>query len=534
MRQSAADAVILLKNDRGILPLPKTGKRIAVIGPNAERAQIFGGGSAALEPTYTVSPLEGIGAAVGEGSEVVYARGCDAHKLTPLIGEELRNSNGQLGFDITFYNEPSSSTSRKAIHKLSTTNSSMFFNDNLPEKLNRACYATVSATFTPSRSGTYQFGVGALGISDLYVDDVLLIDNSTSPIPGELFYGKGSREGIGEIHLENGVTYGIRVEYASPSASTSFVGPLALSSRGGLRFGGYLKLSPDEHIREAVELAKSADIVVLVAGLNAEFETEGFDRQSMSLLQPTLNLIETILSVRQDRVVCLQSGTPLETPFIDRCSTLVHFFYNGNETGNGLSDVLFGDVNPSAKLPFTIARLLSDCQSHKTERRFPGVEGKVYYDEGVFVGYRQFVTHGPESAFPFGHGLSYTSFEYQNTRTSLTTLELDSSTSIEISCTIKNTGSVVGREIVQLYISPLNGQEQRPKRELKSFKKTSLIQPGKEEVVNMKLDKESFAIWDTTKSTWIIPKGKYEIMLASSSEGIRDTITISIESDFSF
>ncbi|KAK6908632.1 hypothetical protein I203_102635 [Kwoniella mangroviensis CBS 8507] len=534
MRQSAADAVILLKNDRGILPLPKTGKRIAVIGPNAERAQIFGGGSAALKPTYTVSPLEGIGAAVGEGSEVVYARGCDAHKLTPLIGEELRNSNGQLGFDITFYNEPSSSTSRKAIHKLSTTNSSMFFNDNLPEKLNRACYATVSATFTPSRSGIYQFGVGALGISDLYVDDVLLIDNSTSPIPGELFYGKGSREEIGEIHLENGVTYGIRVEYASPSASTSFVGPLALSSRGGLRFGGYLKLSPEEHIREAVELAKSADIVVLVAGLNAEFETEGFDRQSMSLLQPTLNLIETILSVRQDRVVCLQSGTPLETPFIDRCSTLVHFFYNGNETGNGLSDVLFGDVNPSAKLPFTIARLLSDCQSHKTERRFPGVEGKVYYDEGVFVGYRQFVTHGPESAFPFGHGLSYTSFEYQNTRTSLTTLELDSSTSIEISCTIKNTGSVVGREIVQLYISPLNGQEQRPKRELKSFKKTSLIQPGKEEVVNMKLDKESFAIWDTTKSTWIIPKGKYEIMLASSSEGIRDTITISIESDFSF
>ncbi|OCF73377.1 hypothetical protein I204_06609 [Kwoniella mangroviensis CBS 8886] len=497
MRQSAADAVILLKNDRGILPLPKTGKRIAVIGPNAERAQIFGGGSAALKPTYTVSPLEGIGAAVGEGSE----------------GEEIRNSNGQLGFDITFYNEPSSSTSRKAIHKLSTTNSSMFFNDNLPEKLNRACYATVSATFTPSRSGIYQFGVGALGISDLYVDDVLLIDNSTSPIPGELFYGKGSREEIGEIHLKIGVTYGIRVEYASPSASTSFVGPLALSSRGGLRF---------------------ADIVVLVAGLNAEFETEGFDRQSMSLLQPTLNLIETILSVRQDRVVCLQRGTPLEIPFIDRCSTLVHFFYNGNETGNGLSDVLFGDVNPSAKLPFTIARLLSDCQSHKTERRFPGVEGKVYYDEGVFVGYRQFVTHGPESAFPFGHGLSYTSFEYQNTRTSLTTLELDSSTSIEISCTIKNTGSVVGREIVQLYISPLNGQEQRPKRELKSFKKTSLIQPGKEEVVNMKLDKESFAIWDTTKSTWIIPKGKYEIMLASSSEGIRDTITISIESDFSF
>ncbi|WVW87104.1 hypothetical protein I302_109161 [Kwoniella bestiolae CBS 10118] len=535
MRQSAADAVVLLKNNRKILPLPKTGKRIAVIGPNASRAQIFGGGSAALRPTYTVSPLDGIKAAVGDGAEVLYARGCDAHKLTPLIGEELINSKGQAGFDITFYNDPPSSSSRIPIHQLTTTNSNMFFNDNLPEELNRACYATVNATFTPPRSGIYEFGVGALGVSDLYVDDVLLIDNSTSPLPGELFYGKGSREETNTIHLQEGTTYKIRVEYASPSASTSFVGPLALSSRGGLRFGGYLKLSPEEHIREAIELAGSVDYVVLVAGLNAEFETEGFDRQTLSLPSPTLNLIESILSVRPDAVVCLQSGTPLELPFLDRCDTMLHFFYNGNETGNGLAEILFGRTNPSGKLPFTIPKKLGDCRSHKTLESFPGVDGKVHYEEGVFVGYRQFVSHGPQAAFPFGHGLSYTTFQYAQPASAHPSLNLSSTSSIEISCIVRNTGPTQGREIVQLYVCPpiIEGVD-RPKRELKGFKKTSLIPPSGEEKVTLQLNREAFAYWSIANHRWEVQKGIYQVLLGSSSEDIHGRFDITIEEDFSF
>ncbi|WWC66053.1 uncharacterized protein I303_108675 [Kwoniella dejecticola CBS 10117] len=545
MRQSAADAIVLLKNEKSLLPISPNTKRIAVIGPNAAKTEIFGGGSAALRATYTVSPLEGIRSAAGPRSKVVYAKGCDAHKLTPLVGEELRNSQGQPGFDIRFYNDPPPSTSlrrssadhREVVHELTTTNSNMFFNDNLPDTLNRACYATATAKFTPGRTGTYEFGVGALGVSDLYVDDVLLIDNSTSPIPGELFYGKGSREEIAEIHLEANVTYRVRVEYASPSASTSFVGPLALSSRGGLRFGGYLKLSPEEHIREAVELARSSDVVIIVAGLNAEFETEGFDRKDMKLPSATLKLINAVLEVRKDAVICLQSGTPVEIPFKDKCESLIHFFYNGNETGNGLADVLFGRTNPSGKLPFTIPEKLEDSLPHSKgdkdgSETFPGQDGKVCYEEGLLVGYRQYSTVGPTPAFAFGHGLSYTSFEYDAPQLSASVFDFGVSSTLEVTCAIRNTGTVAGREIIQCYISPpTSTSSDRPTIELKAFKKTAQLEPGQREIVKMTLDRESFAIWE---EGWIVRKGIYEVLIASSSEDIRETAQISVIDDFRF
>ncbi|WVQ84780.1 hypothetical protein IAT38_006937 [Cryptococcus sp. DSM 104549] len=540
MRESAADAVVLLKNDSGVLPISKSAKRIAVIGPNAGRAEVSGGGSAALRPTYTVSPLKGIQAEAGPSVEVVYAAGCDAHKLTPLLGDDLVNAEGKPGFDISFFNHPLSQPS-PAIHSLTTTNSNMFFNDNLPDELYKACYARVTGTFTPTRTGIYEFGCGALGTVDLYVDDVLLIDNSTAPVPGELFYGKGSREETAEIHLEAGVEYAIRLDYASPSAGTAFVGPLALSSRGGVRFGGYLKLSPEENLSEAVELAKGADVVVLVAGLNAEFETEGFDRTDMSLPSPSLKLINTILSHRPDTIVCIQSGTPVSMPFAPSTSTLVHVFYNGNEVGNGLADVLFGKVNPSAKLPYSAPERVKDYASHRgsekvpAEMSFPGKGGKVYYQEGVYVGYRQFVSDGSEVAFPFGHGLSYTSFSYSPIALDKHTLTFSST--ITVTCTITNTGSVPGREIVQIYVSPPSTSTvDRPKLELRAFAKTRVLQPGESELVNLRLDKEAFAYYaDRPEGKgWEVEQGEYGVVVASSSVDVRSRAVVAVPEGFGF
>ena len=292
---------MLLRNDDNILPLPSNARQVAVIGPNAERAELFGGGSAGLASTYSISPLEGTRAAVGPETIVRFAKGCDSHKLTPLMvsssslprrradtlmeqGEQCTNAAGAKGVDITFYNDKPTVPGREPIHHVATTHCNMFFNDNLPDTLDLACYATLTATFTPDRSGTYEFGVGALGTADLYINDGyvafklsqgsadtfrLLIDNSTAPVPGDVFFGKGSREETAEISLEAGVTYDIRIEYASPSASTSFAGPLALKSRGGLRFGGYLKLSAEQHLQEAVKLAQESEVVIVVVGLNA-------------------------------------------------------------------------------------------------------------------------------------------------------------------------------------------------------------------------------------------------------------------------
>ncbi|ODN79317.1 hypothetical protein L202_03326 [Cryptococcus amylolentus CBS 6039] len=535
LRESAASAVVLLKNDTNTLPISRTARRIAVIGPNAGRACIFGGGSAELRPTYSVSPLEGIRKAAGSACDVVYAAGCDAHKLTPLLGERMTNSRGAMGFDISFYNEPPD-RHQKAIHSLSTSNSNMFFNDNLPDSLDRACYATITGHFTPERSGVYEFGIGALGVVDMYIDDVLFIDNTTNPTPGELFYGKGSREETSEAHLQAGIAYSIRLEYASPSASTSFVGPLALSSRGGVRFGGYLKLSPEEHLKEAVELAQSADAVVLVAGLNSEFETEGFDRADMALPPASLNLIEKVLAVRPDTIICVQSGTPVEMPFASQTSSLIQLFYNGNEIGNGLADVLFGDVNPSAKLPFTIPKKLQDCASHAGSTdmpgglSFPGKDGKVYYQEGVFMGYRQFVSGGPEPAFAFGHGLSYSDFSYTSCQISRNVMSSNPNTIVR--CTITNSGSTPGREIVQTYVSAPLSSISRPSRELRGFTKTKLLQPGESQVVSIRLDQEAFAYHG--EKGWTVEKGEYQVLVGASSVDIRETISVTIEEDFVF
>ncbi|WVR09832.1 hypothetical protein IAU60_006908 [Kwoniella sp. DSM 27419] len=244
LRQSAA-------NHEDILPIKPSTGRIAVIGPNAGYAHISGGGSAFLRPTYAVTLLDGIRAAAGSAE-----------------GEALRNAQGEPGFDIAFFNEPPGAQA-EPIHYLTTTHSNMFFNDNLPGELDKSCYATATATFTPGRSGVYEFGIGALGAADLYLDGSLLIDNSTCPVPGELFFGKGSREETAEVYLKHGVSYDIRAEYTSPSASNGFVGPLALTSRGGLRIGGYHKLSLGDHIQEAVELARAADVAIVVVGLNS-------------------------------------------------------------------------------------------------------------------------------------------------------------------------------------------------------------------------------------------------------------------------
>lgn len=343
MRRIAADAIVLLKNEEDILPLDKY-KRIAVIGPNAQVASYCGGGSAALNPYTAVSPLEGISNAALGG--VDFAQGVYGHQKTPLLGKQLRTPDGHIGFVLRIFNEPPGTNRRILIEERHETDAMVFFFDYNNPNLQPIWYADAEGYFIPEESGSYDFGLCVQGTGNLYVDGKLLINNTDVQTPGPSFLGAGTIEEKGTIELDAGKEYKILVQWGC-SRTGNYKAPAVVDfGHGGFRFGACKRISPQEGIEEAVALASQADQVILFAGLNAEWESEGEDRSNMRLPPHSDQLITSVLAVNPKTVVILQSGTPVEMPWIDDAKAVVHAWYGGNETGNGIADVIFGHVNP--------------------------------------------------------------------------------------------------------------------------------------------------------------------------------------------
>jgi beta-glucosidase len=267
VRKAAADSIVLLKNDKHILPWKKSEiKKLAIIGPNAKVANTHGGGSAAVRSYYKVSPFEGLKNAL-KGVEILHAPGVAATRNAPSNVDDLRNAVGEPGFDFSFYNHGSD----KVVHKMSLTETFIYFAHSKPPGLNKDFRAVASATFTPENSGIYEFGVEVIGKAKLYIKDTLVVDNWTHQTWGTSFTNNGSIEELGQIQLTEGVTYSFRIDFETgPNFGEYYVphnAPL-VEEGGGLRFGGGLKIDPEGGIAEAVKLASEADHVVIFAGLN--------------------------------------------------------------------------------------------------------------------------------------------------------------------------------------------------------------------------------------------------------------------------
>jgi beta-glucosidase len=269
-----------------------------------------------------------------------------------------------------------------------------------------------------------------------------------------------------------------------------------------------------DYLTEAKNVAKKADIVVLTAGFNNYYEGEGIERQrEMPGNQDAL--IKEILAVNPKTIVVLQSGTPIEiNDWVDRAPAIVQNWYNGQESGNALAQVLFGKINPSGKLPFTWVKKYDDSPTMKDYGKDPT---KTEFKEGIFMGYRYYDTNNVSVQFPFGHGLSYTAFEYSNLKVNKKFTAKDTLT---VMLDVRNTGPVVGKEVVELFVSDKECSLPRPVKELKAFSKIEL-QLGETKTVSMKLDKNAFSFYDPLKHDWIAEPGEFEILIGNSSRDIR-------------
>ena len=275
---------------------------------------------------------------------------------------------------------------------------------------------------------------------------------------------------------------------------------------------------------QAVETAKEADVAVIFAGLPDAFESEGYDRTHMRMPDCQNTLISEIAKVQENVVVVLHNGSPVEMPWADQVKGILEAYLCGQAVGQAEVDILFGKVNPSGKLAETIPYKLSDNPSYLN---FPGDGQKVEYKEGVFVGYRYYDTKEMPVRYPFGYGLSYTTFEYSDLQ--LSSDKIKDTDKLKVTLKVKNTGNRAGKEIVQLYVADKTGAASRPMKELKNFVKVEL-QPQEEKTVEMELDKRSFAWYNTDIHDWYAASGEYEILAAASSRDIRLKKTVYVES----
>ena len=277
-------------------------------------------------------------------------------------------------------------------------------------------------------------------------------------------------------------------------------------------------------INEAVECAKKCDAAVIFAGLTDLYESEGFDRKHMKMPANQLELIDKVCEVCSNVVVVLHNGSPVEMPFKNKVKSILEMYLGGQAVGGAACDLIFGKVNPSGKLAETFPEKLSDNPSFIS---FPGEMDDVQYREGIFVGYRYYDHKQIEPLFPFGHGLSYTTFEYSDIKLSSNAINADDELTVSVKVT--NTGKVEGKEVVQLYVTDKESSLIRPVKELKGFEKVSL-KPGESKNVMFKLDKRAFAFYSEAAHDWLVEEGDFIISVGSSSRDIRLTDEVFVSS----
>jgi len=364
----------------------------------------------------------------------------------------------------------------------------------------------------------------------LYVDGSLVIDNWTSQRRGTAFFGCGSQEEKGVFPLKANKLHDIYVEFCNVRGpANGDESEDVMESNAGVRLGGAEVKDLDSMMVEAVELAKDADAVIAVVGLNADWETEGYDRTTLALPGRTDELVSKVAAVSRKMIVVTQSGSSITMPWVDSVPALVHTWYLGNSTGDAIADVLFGKHNPSGKLPLTFPKAEEDVPSYG---HFHSENGKVRYAEDIFVGYKHYQHRKISPLFAFGHGLSYTKFTLTNLKLS-TPLISDGEFSLTASLSVSNTGRLTGSEAVQLYIAfPTISRLTHPPLQLKAFAKVYDLEPGKDQHVELQLNKYAVSYWDDLPNAWTVEKGEYGVYVGTSSDDLPLQSSFTVKNGF--
>jgi beta-glucosidase len=514
IRQVGVEGLTLLKNESKTLPI-KGAKKIAIIGPNAKRAIAGGGGSATLKPYYLTTPFEGVSSRTD--ADLVFVQGCDSRKWLPLANDYCRTSSREPSVTVEFYygdrflGEPAEIQTRPG--------TDLWLWDSAPKKVLPAFSFKVKTTLTPATSGFHEFSFSSVGPGRMFLNGELFIDVWNWTEEGEAMFS-ACKDVIKSTFLEEAVPVKIVIE------STNEIRPLAKMSiegksheYGGCRIG-YREEEKVDLEDEAVKVARDADVAIVVVGLDDEWESEGYDRQSMDLPKDGSQdrLIEAVLEANPRTIVVNQSGTPVTMRWADKVPAILQAWYQGQEAGNALADVLFGIQSPSGKLPTTFPKRLEDNPAY---HNWPGENLKTVYGEGIYIGYRHYERSKIEPLFPFGHGLSYTTFTYGTP--TISEKVLTESDSIRVSVPITNSGRVAAREIVQGYIRDPKSTLPRPEKELQAFAKV-FLEAGETKTVDLKFDKYSVGYYDTSldqNGAWIAEEGTFDVLIGASSADIR-------------
>ncbi len=505
-RRAAAEAIVLLKNDPAVLPLnAQELKSVAIIGPNARVAQIMGGGSSQVPAHYRVTPFDGVMSKLNAGTHVAFELGCLNDRMLPVLDETHLTlphaENGASGLYAEYFDnlelegEPAQTL-------LASSTQQIWFDEN--PLLIQTFSSRFTGIFTATVDGTHGFSLTSNGPTRVYLDGDVIFDHwAHTPVDRGL-YAPGANEVMVEIDMAAGQTYTFTIEH-SQGKNPSFY---------GFRLGCQL---PDvtPSIARAAEIAARADVALVFAGLNSDWESEGGDRQHMDLVGEQDALIAAVAAANPNTVVVLNTGSPVTMPWLDDVAAVVQAWFGGQEMGNAIADVLFGDSNPSGKLPQTFPVRLADNPAFIN---YPGENGKVHYGEGIFVGYRYYEKKQIAPLFPFGFGLSYTTFAYDNLRVSADAITPEQTLRVEIDVT--NTGDRAGQEVVQFYVRDVVSNLVRPPKELKGFVKVELA-PGEAKTVSITLDRASLAYYDDHFQQWIAEAGEFEVLVGSSSQDIR-------------
>ncbi|MBZ5527356.1 MAG: glycoside hydrolase family 3 C-terminal domain-containing protein [Acidobacteriia bacterium] len=497
--EAARSSMVLLKNDGNLLPLSKQKiKSLAVIGPDAYPAQVVAGGSASVQPFAAVSFLEGLATHLDGSAKVTYHRGLP----TP---SEMANSTSfsvdpeahQPGLAAEYFNNPTLSGAPAVRRTDAHINAERSFGDGVNQN---DVSARWSGYFTPAAPGEhliFVLGPGEGGATRLYVDDKLLIDNWDRANAVVSQFRLPLSAGPHKIKFE----FSVHWSWGGPTVRLGIARPELL-------------VSP-----EARELAARSDAVVLAVGFDPESESEGGDR-TFQLPPGQAELINAIAAANKNTVVVVTAGGAVDaSAWLDHVPALLHAWYPGQEGGTALAQLLFGDYSPSGKLPISFERRWEDNAVHDTY--YPaGSERKVSYSEGVFLGYRHFDKSATKPLFPFGFGLTYTTFSYKNL--SVTPQSSADDQPVTVSFDLTNTGKRAAAEVAQLYVGDRHATVPRPVKELKGFAKVTL-QPGETRRVSILLDRRAFSYYDVQAHRWTAAPGDFDLYIGSSAAQIELT-----------
>lgn len=513
-RRVAEQGIVLLRNQDDTLPLDASKiHRIAVVGPNAAAARLGGGGSASVLPPYTVSPLAGITTlAAKAGITVTHAEGCPLDDSAPVVPSSAfappdTDHFGQ-GLRAEFFTVEAFDRRESPLASRQDDIIDFSWGWAAPiEKIPRHLYAIRwSGRLRFPASGTVRLSVSThQGLARVWLDGRLVLD-AWSQYDESQFEDKfTNRHASFNLETRAGDTADLVCEYRKTGA------------RAAVRLSWELP-GREDSITEAVRLAAEADVAVVCTGLSNIFEGGNCDRLEHGLPGRQVELIRRVAAANPRTIVVLSNGTPVATsPWRDQVAAIVETFYPGQEGGNALARILFGEVNPSGRLPDTFPRSWDQVEAM---RFYPGADGHAPYDEGLFVGYRDADAHGWEPEFPFGFGLSYTTFEHSDPRLSADSIA--SGNSIEISVDVTNTGAREGSEVVQAYLEPVAPAIPRPPRELFAFVKVRLA-PGERRTVTLELRHRDLLTYNPESARWMVESPFFRVVTGPHSRALRSS-----------